>query len=248
MIFNDCKVGAWDIYRVELFWIIRGAFRLIDPDKMSFHKSYFVTRLGKFHVNPSANGTYIVSPAFERPDIDRLLQLIKTDLKLKKKVLFIDVGAYFGTYSIGVGNACRKFAKNLDIIAFEPEASNFGDKNVAMMKKNLKANDIKNVKIYKIGLGKANETKPNKYGIILKKFDSIIKPDIAKKYDSIFIKIDIEGGETDALRGSVKFIANASKLTLLVEDYIDPKIVSYLSNRFSFMDKITPHNSFWISK
>jgi adenylate cyclase len=88
------------------------------------------------------------------------------------------------------------------------------------------------VKIFEIGLGKTNDTKPNKYGIILKKFDSIISAEKAKKYDSIYIKIDIEGGEE---REMTVFFSDIRGFTTISEQTTPTELVRILNEYFTQM-------------
>ena len=236
----------------ECFWVVDSFFKNIVKRDISlnrfFKRNYFETKLGKYFITPDLVSTYIVSPTFERVDIEELLRRVGADLKSNKKVLFIDVGAYFGTYTVALGSTYRKYSKNFDIIAFEPEASNFFDNNFEILKKNIKVNKLSNVTLHKIGLGSENTKKLNKYGIATKKLDSVINPKLAKKYDAVYMKIDIEGFEVDALKGAVEFIKNCQSCTLLIEDYVDTRLIPYLERHFQFIDKVAPHNTLWGKK
>ena len=62
------------------------------------------------------------------------------------------------------------------------------------------------------------------------------------------MKIDIEGFEVDALKGAVEFIKNCQSCMLLIEDYVDTRLIPYLERHFQFIDKVAPHNSLWGKK
>ncbi len=241
----ECSAGLGDVLRAELYWIA-GLFRLLDPYKQTFTTTYVENVFGKFFIQPSTNGVYMASPAFERTDVDRLISLMREDCVAGRKVLFLDVGAYYGDYVVRVGNALKEYGRQLTTIAFEPEASNFADNNVELLFKNIKVNNLLNVTVHKQGLGDRNTTKPNSFGVITKRLDTILSPRVASSYDSVYIKIDIEGGETAACMGAEQFMKSCRKLTILVEDFIDPKVITYLEKRFRFLDKLSPQNSFWI--
>ena len=168
------------------------------------------------------------------------------DLRKRKKVLFLDVGAYVGLYTVVVGNAFKKYQSKLDIIAFEPEANNFPGENFKLLKRNVKTNNIKNVILYKVGVGATNSSRLNKFGISTKKIDTVLGKK-SRNYDTVFMKLDIEGQETDALRGAKEFIKNSKKTVLLVEDFIDRRLDRYLRrNEFIPLEKISLKNSFWV--
>lgn len=240
----ECSSGRSDVLRAEIFWLA-GLFRIVDPYKQSFTATYVENRFGKFYVQPTIHGLYMASPAFERLELERLVDLMKKDLENGKSVLFIDVGSYYGDYIVRVGNALKQYAPLLTMIAFEPEANNFEPESATLLRKNIKANGISNATVFKQGLGDSNTIKPNAFGIKVKKLDSILSKKTAETYDSVYMKIDIEGGETAALKGSQQFIHSSKKFTLLVEDFIDSELVPYLSNRFRFFEKLSPQNSFW---
>lgn len=245
LIFKDCKRGKLPILISEILWITR-PFTNIRPDlSIPIKPSFYETWLGKFYVNNDLQSIITVSPTFERRDIDYFLSLIRSSLSNKEKVLFIDVGAHIGIYSIGVANNFKKF-KNLKIISFEPNANNFFSDNFSLLKRNVALNKLSNIKIYNLGLGSINSKKVNKFGFRAKMLDSILETNEIQKYDHVFMKIDIEGDERNALEGSVKTIEAASKLTLLIEDVVDKKIPKYLETRgFMLIRKSSPYNSFW---
>lgn len=244
----DCKKGRLSLIMAEIIFLVIVIFKIKIkmPNKLS--TSVYITKFGKFTIDPSdVQSAFIISPAFERLDKQFLLSLIKNEIDNLKKVLFIDIGAHVGTYTIMVGNAFKK-ERDLFIYAFEPDAIGFAEKSFTLLKKNVADNKITNIKLFHIGLGSKNSKTLNKAGIITRRLDSIIKPSIAKNFDSIFIKIDIEGYEKDALEGAREFLNNTKKAILLIEDYVNKDIIPYLEKRFDFYKKITPYNAFWIKE
>lgn len=247
----DCKKGRLSLIIAEIIFMIGEllkrkikSIKIQVPNK--FRSSEFVTKFGIFTIDDSEiTNTIITSPAFERLDKEFLLSLIKKEIEQNKKVLFIDVGAHIGTYSIMVANAFRQ-EKRLFIYAFEPESTEFTGESFSLLKKNVRDNKITNIKLFHIGLGSKNTKTLNKVGIMTRKLDSTIKPSTAKKYDAIFIKIDIEGYEKEALEGAKKILDKTQKAILLIEDYIDKDIVNYLEKNYVFYKKLTPYNAFWI--
>lgn len=245
VIFKDVKKGKLELYWAEILWIINVLTRLKLSFKRFIRREFFETRLGKFYIHPDIMSLTIVSPTFERLDVDYFISLIKKDLQLGKKVLVFDIGACFGVYAIGVATSCKK-NKGLSIIAFEPNTQRFVNNNYELCKKNIKANNLTNIKLYKIGLGSKDSKTPNVEGIKTRKLDSVVGKELARKFDSVYIKIDIEGFEEDALRGAEEFLKKAKDVTLLVEDSVDASIATYLDTQgFTFLVKKTPYNSFW---
>ena len=63
----------------------------------------------------------------------------------------------------------------------------------------------------------------------------------------IALKLDVEGSEIAVLKGAAATLTAAEEVLLLVEDFVDVSIVSYLKRTgWSFREKVTPYNSFWI--
>jgi hypothetical protein len=246
-IFTECQEGKLQLLIVEALWTLR-PFTGIAPDSnFLIYKNFLKTKFGKFYVHPDLQSEISLSPAFERQDIDHLLTLIGKEIQKKQKVLFIDIGAHVGVYTVAIGNRFKKYKKQLDIIAFEPNASNFYSDNFSLLKKNIAENNINNVKAYNKGLGSKKTNKPNKYGITTVTLDSLLPVNFYKKYDVVFVKADIEGYETDAFKGAGNLIHSAKKLIVIVEDCVDQGIISYLKKqKFLFSVKLTPYNSFWI--
>lgn len=243
LIVKDCNSGRLAMLLAEIIWIVNAIFKLKLRQPIFFSPGYYETKFGKFHTDLDLINIFIVSPTFERHDKNKLLSFIFEALKNKRKVLFVDIGAHVGTYSVAVGNRFKKY-KNFHIISFEPDSDMFSLNSFELFKKNIKLNKIKNIKIYNLGLG--NKTEINKIGVRTKPLDSILKKNFVKEYDEVIIKIDIEGYEKQALEGAKEFIENSKKLVLLIEDCVNPKIIDYLKPRFKFITKVSPYNSFWV--
>ncbi len=134
---------------------------------------------------------------YEKPCVEFVATLIRPGM------VAFDVGANVGFYTLllaqGVGPEGR-------VIAFEPDPA-----NVAYLKKHLSLNKIDNVEIveaavsdkegtaYFSGTGAMGKLSHAGAPIQSVQLDNFSRPD--------FIKMDIEGGETAALRGSAKILA-----------------------------------------
>lgn len=65
--------------------------------------------------------------------------------------------------------------------------------------------------------------------------------------DTVVLKLDVEGSETTVLEGLWQQYSKRCEggtTVLLVEDFVDNSMVSYLSD-WSLSEKLTPYNSFW---
>lgn len=244
-ILTECYKGKFSLFIAEILWTLRLPLNLSPSLTLPFFRNYYHTKYGKFYVNPDLQSIITVSPAFEREDINYLLVLMDNAINKDKKVLFIDVGAHIGIYSVIVGNRFKKYSK-LQIVAFEPNAKNFFVRNYDLLLKNLKINNIKRIKVHKIGLGNKKHAYNKKYEIELTRLDDVLSSTFAKKFDVVFMKMDIEGYETAALEGAGNFLSSANEVCLLVEDYIDRKLAKFLKRKFIFLKKTSLLNSFWV--
>ena len=149
------------------------------------------------------------------------LDFIKKTIK-NKKSLFIDCGSNYGSYSIPIAT----FNKNCDVHAFDASRS---------VKKtffrNLKLNNLKNIKYHNLAIGEENKTvifhediynniisstgsgfvvnKINNnldYKIKMVRLDNFFDLPNLKKYELVFIKIDLEGHDIKAIYGSLNII------------------------------------------
>jgi FkbM family methyltransferase len=150
------------------------------------------------------------------------LDFIKKIIK-NKKTLFIDCGSNYGSYSIPIA----AFNKNCDVEAFD--ASRSVKKTFI---RNLKINNLKNIKYHNLAIGQENKTvifhediynniiSSTGSGFVVNKIDNktldykikMIRLDCffdsvkLKKYELVFIKIDLEGHDIKAIYGSLNII------------------------------------------
>lgn len=135
---------------------------------------------------------------------------------LKKGDIVVDAGAHIGTFTV---MAARVVGKEGRVIAIEPE-----ENNLRFLKKNIEANNLKNVIVIPKGLwSKKGEMKfylsnlsvshsllvpeTKKFAVIkVDTLDAILKELGVDKVD--FIKINIEGAEIEALKGARKTLKN----------------------------------------
>jgi len=130
---------------------------------------------------------------------------------------FIDIGANIGAYTVLVGRELKDKGK---VITIEPMPGNF-----EILKKNIELNNLNNIIPLQIALGDKEEkadfyldnegkgggahslvkespyVTTNKITVNVRKLDNIVKELKINRID--LIKIDVEGGEADVLKGSI---------------------------------------------
>jgi FkbM family methyltransferase len=118
----------------------------------------------------------------------------------------VDIGAHIGTFTIPFARKARK------VYSFEPMSASF-----AFLQKNIKENGLDNISVYNCAASDAEgalaiEATPNLAGTVLFKDNKGILP--AKRVDDVvplgervsLIKVDVEGMELLALKGSERII------------------------------------------
>lgn len=222
--------------------------------------------LGTFHVRPGTIDAACASPAFERPDVDMLLDELDRAVATGRDILFVDVGADIGTYSVTVGNHVRSAARAVRILAFEPSSS-----SVALLRRNIDANDLAAAAgVREVALGDGSCTtatltfdrdEPGCSGldtsalrvregrVLLEQVAvSTLDHELADipELDLLVLKLDVEGFERAVLDGGRASVARAAETLLLVEDFVDRRIVDHLyADGWTVVRKVTPYNSFW---
>ena len=244
ILFNDVKSGLFTIYVAEFIWVLNRLFKLNIELPEKIRRGFFETRYGKFYIHQDLLSTIAISPAFEREDVNYLLDKIDLSVEKKRKILFLDIGAYVGLYSVLVGNKYKNY-KKLDIIAFEPSTDYLSEPTLELLKKNISINKINNVRVENIGIG--SKKGKNSGNIKTDTLIGILGKKITEKYDEIYIKLDIDDFVIDGLKGIMEFIDKSKKTYLFIEDFIErEKTIRFLEkNNFEFEKKLTEYNSFW---
>lgn len=210
------------------------------------------TLWGRFYFYGDLYSYLIMNPSFERADMEWLASYIKDGLGVHKRMLFLDIGANVGLYSVGLSTRLGKHA--LTIHAFEPEPRYF-----ALLKKNITMNAVPHVVLHNIALGDKNMTvtskeflwpghtiPTNEVKFTMRTLDDVLKLDYVSKFDQIIVKMDIEGHEEEALRGARAFARIKKPILLMIEDSVKPRVHKYLVSRgFTFVGRVSPYNSFW---
>lgn len=220
------------------------------------------TIFGTFDIRAGTTDAACVSPAFERQDLDFLLKLLSEQMAAGHTVLFVDVGADVGTYSISVGNRLRALG-DIHVLAFEPSRA-----SCDLLRANVEGNDLARiVEARQIGLGDGSVASAELlfdarepgcsgldasivHGEMVENVKmSTLDAQVAQETPAsmIALKLDVEGGEVAVLKGGAATLGAAEEAVLLVEDFVDASVVSYLEQTgWAFQEKVTPYNSFWI--
>jgi hypothetical protein len=240
----DASDGSLNLCFAQVLWIVNQLLgtKLNMPGFL--RRNYYQTLYGNFFITPDLISTFAVSPSFERDEINVLFEMIDESKKRKEKILFVDIGAFFGLYSVAVGNRYKKY-KNLDIITFEPGTEYLSVPTLPLLEKNIATNNLKNLTLHKVGIGSANEVTKN--GMKVRTLDTLINRAMYKRYDVVYIKLDIDDYVVDGIIGIQKSVEKFKRTVLLIEDFVKPKKVFPLlkKHNYNFLLKNTPYNSFW---
>lgn len=180
------------------------------------------------------------------------LNFIKKNIK-NKKILFIDCGSNYGSYSIPVA----AFNKRCNVYAFDASRS---------IKKtflnNLKINNLKNISYHNLAVGDKKKTvvfqeeiynntvcstgsgsvvdkvnnKTHSYKIKMIRLDYFFSSVKLKKYEFVFIKIDLEGYDIKAIYGSLNIIKKINTVIMFefskmiyVNNFEEKKFANFLN-------------------
>jgi len=168
---------------------------------------------------------------------------------------FIDIGAHIGFYSLFFS----KILKKGKIFSFEPCKKNF-DK----LKKNIKKNNFKNIKIYNYAIGAHNgfanlikgpfnndggnyiskEKNINGKKVKIFKLDKIYT-NYKKK---LIVKIDVEGFEEQVLKGMKMILQNINATLIIETGNTKNELIKYLKKFNYVLIKEFGINSIFIKK
>ena len=180
------------------------------------------------------------------------LDFIKKTIK-NKKTLFIDCGSNYGCYSIPIAT----FNKNCDVHAFDASRS---VKKTFL--RNLKLNNLKNIEYHNLAIGEENKTvifhediyndiisstgsgfivnkinnKNLDYKIKMVRLDNFFSLANLKKYEIVFIKIDLEGHDIKAIYGSLNIIRKIKTIIMFefskmifTSNFVEKNFIKFLN-------------------
>jgi len=266
LVLFEVKKPKIKLFLIDIFYSLINLISLLSWKRCDLSKSfykfcnldYIETRFGKFLIKRNTNDAIVASPSFERRDVNFLIKKISEEIFNKRNVLFLDIGADFGYYSILLSNIFKN-NELLKIYSFEPTSE-----SRLLLEKNIELNNAKSIKIFPFAIysdsnisvkmkkwstGSSSislDIKNNDTGVVkTRTIDSALINEI-NNFDVIFIKIDIEGFETEALTGAKKTLESNKKIYLMVEDFADNRIIDFLENTdATFVGKFNNYNSWW---
>jgi FkbM family methyltransferase len=234
----------YDMFKIFYLKIIR-FLKMKNKEKMIILKKKFLfllkSLLNKLKIQPiliKRYGAYfylfndeisdgIFCGSYEADELRMLLNLIK--IHKEKNVIFLDIGANLGFYSIILGKLFEKNGLNYTVISIEPSPREFD-----RLKKNIEVNNLKNVILKDIAISDFNGKSKffitkNKTGlsslekpeedqslqILVKtmKLDDFLKEIKIEKVD--IMKIDVEGAELKVLKGGAETLKKYKPLLMI---------------------------------
>ena len=248
--------------RLSMWWyeLVYTAHKFRDYEYCLPWKSsvdVITTRFGSYKIRTNTSDAANVSPAFERRDLNHLFVLINSLSKAGKRVLFLDIGGDIGTYSVAVANHFN--SKSVDVICFEPipascnlirdniERNQLAGKveliEVALMDE---AHDSLKICLNSMAPGSSSvKGTGEEFFVKARRLDQLLA-DRVGRFDTMVLKIDVEGVEESVLRGASGLLGQGVETHLMVEDFIDRSIITYLeSENWMFEGKLTEYNSWW---
>jgi FkbM family methyltransferase len=261
--FFEVRAPRFRLARLQFFYVLSKLHTGVRWQRFADF-AFIETVFGKFHLRPKTFDAICASPDFERPDIDRMISLIRATVASGKRVLFLDIGANIGVYSIVVGNVFRN-VEAVSIYGFEP----YGESH-ALFQENILANDL-TAKV--TAFRQAISDREGELRLHLNALDpgsntvreaslagadgSVVVPArtldhvIAKITDAyvgtvLVMKVDVEGAEVSVMEGAAATLGLFDAVFVMVEDFVDAGICDYLESRgFDLVCRLTPYNSFW---
>src|SRR3972149_7341952 len=224
-------------------------FNNFDP---SFSSRKIVKNIfGSFLIRWYPMDIEIASTSYERQDFNFLRDSITKSISGNNTVLFLDIGAGFGKYSVALGNIFKHTGKKFTIMAFEPEMESF-----KLLKENIQLNNLKKIcLLFNVALSNQSKDRefyiyPNMKMVVsfkteikriiqTKKLDDYIKSAQLNKRTHVYVKLDVEGHELKVLEGGKKFWDLSNNTVILTEDTFDSqRLRSYLLKSFNQVKKI----------
>lgn len=218
------------------------------------------TRLGTFEVRPGTQDAAIVSPAFERLDWNLFRRKIREEITTGNQIWFVDAGANIGTFSV---RAALSFP-TLKVWSVEPAPD-----NLRLLRANIGVNGLQEDRVtvlpfagssaagrlrlefHRLQPGDSHlSTGSHQRGVEVQgaPLDQILPE--PRPGTTLILKADVEGHERELLTGAHKLLKTVDRCWLWVEDIHDrPGLYEFLRGAgFTFADKRTPYNSWWLKK
>lgn len=225
--------------------LIERLFYLPPPFFRNFFSETLITRIpySNFYFRPFFLNEIYMALGLWEPYVRHFFTPSKGDVVL-------DVGAHIGYYTL---KAAQAVGPKGIVISVEPDPRNF-----ELLRKNVRINRIQNVKLincalgYSTGYATFKMTNNPLYSELVKKSTnhdlSLTKVEV-KTMDELcetigvqrldWVKIDVEGGTSDVLRGGFKILRHPTKMIIEIQDNETLKVLEELeySNRPLFLSE-----------
>jgi FkbM family methyltransferase len=203
------------------FGSVVASIRFVLSGKSHSNNRIIRTSIGKFACRKNTNDFQFANYFYEWSVKSYFIN------KLNHCDVFIDVGACIGDYSILAAK------KGLRCFAFEPVKASF-----EALQTNIRLNHLEEkIVAFPFGLSNSNEPIPftlnnsntgashkSKSGdsvdcsVEMRTFDSVFHDLSISETDRVLIKLDVEGMEPEAIKGSANFLKTHPSHTLIIED------------------------------
>lgn len=260
----EVRTPKWTFFFFEIHYsftnLINTVWRGALPPVLYHGQGTLETRHGTFRIRSGSHDAAIVSPAFERGDMNHLFGVLDDEFNSGRKVGFFDVGANIGQFAVRVSRYCA--GRPLKIWAFEPMPE-----NLRLLHENLALNSQNSSEVQVLPYALSD-----KDGVTTMRFspqhpgDSAIGGETGgpgtlhqvemRRADGLLndmapvliVKIDVEGHECNVLQGMRKTIEATDKCWLCIEDIFGREaLYDFLVNfGFEYQTKLTPYNSWWL--
>tara|TARA_Y100000590_G_scaffold468284_1_gene650501 strand:+ start:29 stop:937 length:909 start_codon:yes stop_codon:yes gene_type:complete len=225
------------------FYLIFSIFKffLIGPFKLNFKNFIFLAYPQKKNYSRSLLSKVKIH---DESEVNFFID------NINENSLFLDCGANQGFYTIPIAGHHR----NSDIHAFEPS-----DQEMEYLKKNISVNDFKNINTHKLAIGDKEgefkfkddnfENNSTKGGYIINDnnleekdlsiiptttLDNFISKKNIDKNKKIFIKIDLEGYDFNAIYGSKNILENY--FTVILFEFSKIAVENKIYSKASFQN------------
>ncbi len=213
--------------------IIEETYRKIPESKVkvllrnsiSFTLHTFSLRKETVNINGEPIQVYKV-PVYDNHHLAEEVSGYNKYYKLQKGDIVVDAGGYSGFFTMYAG---KKVGSTGKVIVFEPDPFNY-----TLLKKNIRLNKIRNAIVINKGLYSTNTTLPfdiqgigstlvikkgrkTNHAVPVVSLDNELERLRIKKVN--FIKMDIEGGEIEAVKGCLRTIKNNKALHFAIASY-----------------------------
>ena len=242
-----------DRYKVFLFeWrdFFQNLFNAFRKPEFHLHwngSEKLETKFGTYAVRRGTQDVTVVSPAFERLDMNRMLMTVD-QMAAEGRFLFVDIGSNIGRYAVAVA---KRMSAQADVHVFEPDPT-----NLELLRQNL---SFVEAHVHAVGLSESpgqanllvNKNRPwdqeiGEIGrsIILDTLDQCLGN---YALDRVVIKMDVDGHELSVLKGGRKTFSRIGHAVLLIEDVIQRDVLYKALTDIGFRPvcKLTPYNSWW---